>query len=706
MKTLLVTPPFSQLNTPYPATTYLTSYLRSKQWDVDQVDLGIFVINRLFSKKGLERVFKHSTTGRIGALKQDYLNTIGPVMKFLQGSDPTLAHRIVSGDYLPQGDRFDSSEESTQSSAFDITDRARYLSTLYLNDISDYIQQNIDENFGFSRYSERLALSPSDFSTVEAELKGPKTLIMDMILELWEELLEGESYDLIGFTIPFPGNLISTLTLSAYIKERRPETRIVIGGGWVNTELRSLTEVKLFNYVDYVVLDDGEVALNHLLHHIKDSSRELLRTYTLTNGKVVFNTSNSQDEVLDSLPAPTYDGLDLNLYISLLDTLNPMHSLWNRGRWNKLTLAHGCYWKRCAFCDTNLPYIRDYRTSNASIIVDKIEKMIEETGESGFHFVDEAAPPALLKEVSLELLRRGLSITWWTNIRFEKRFTPGLARLMAKSGCIAVSGGVEVASDRLLKVMDKGVTVDQVVSVTSALGSAGIMVHAYLMYGFPTQTDQEVIDALEVVRQLFKMELIDSAYWHQFALTAHSPVGHNPQDFEIEISGPEFRGFAQNDLEFNSSQKDPSRFSQGLKTSLYNYMRGNGLDMPLGRWFNFPTPKTQIKKNYLQRLGQHELELKNSTLIIWLGNVHTSVYASEEDNYIYLYDNKNQERILLDENERGFVLELTKSASYRRYMQINLEDVDRIAEKWNIDPDLWLSQDTAMLLYSYGLILH
>tara|TARA_B100000900_G_C20451068_1_gene663172 strand:+ start:579 stop:956 length:378 start_codon:yes stop_codon:yes gene_type:complete len=120
---------------------------------------------------------------------------------------------------------------------------------------------------------------------------------------------------------------------------------------------------------------------------------------------------------------------------------------------------------------------------------------------------------------------------------------------MAQSGYIAVTGSLEVASDRLLKKMKKGLDIRQVARVGKSFSKNNIMVHAYLMFGFPTQTDQETIDSLEVVCQLFEHDCIQPVFWHQFTTTVHSPIGQNPKSFGIEITGPEFKGFAQNDLE-------------------------------------------------------------------------------------------------------------------------------------------------------------
>ena len=89
--------------------------------------------------------------------------------------------------------------------------------------------------------------------------------------------------------------------------------------------------------------------------------------------------------------------------------------------------------------------------------MDHVEELIDQTGVRGFHLVDEAAPPRLLREFSLELIRRKINISWWGNIRFERTFTPDLCQLLAAAGMVAVTGGLEVASDRLLELIDGGI---------------------------------------------------------------------------------------------------------------------------------------------------------------------------------------------------------------------------------------------------------
>ncbi|MDD2884039.1 MAG: radical SAM protein, partial [Dechloromonas sp.] len=411
--------------------------------------------------------------------------------------------------------------------------------------------------------------------------------------------------DILLLSVPFPGSVYAAFRIAQTIKARHPAIVTVLGGGWVNTELRSLKEGRVFDFFDYVTLDDGERPLLALIEHWQGQRPRLnlVRAYARVDGQVrYFNHGNEPDIPFAEVGTPTWDGLPLDAYLSLLDLLNPMHRLWSDACWNKLTVAHGCYWKKCSFCDVSLDYIGRYDGIAAEILVDRIETVIAETGHSGFHFVDEAAPPKALKALADELQKRNRAISWWGNIRFEKSFTPELCLQLADSGCIAVSGGLEVASDRLLKLMKKGVSVDQVARVTKAFSEAGILVHAYLMYGFPTQTVQDTVDALEYVRQLFLEGCIQSGFFHRFACTVHSPVGLDPEEYGIQLKPLPAITFATNDVEFiDPSGVDHDRLGRALNKALYNYMHGVGLDEDVRAWFDERVPKPRVARSFIAR---------------------------------------------------------------------------------------------------------
>ncbi|HEX7835994.1 MAG TPA: radical SAM protein, partial [Kofleriaceae bacterium] len=437
---------------------------------------------------------------------------------------------------------------------------------------------------------ERLAASAPTFDPLRDALEAEPTWIDEVVDEIAAELYARHRPDVVGLTVPFPGNVYGAFRIARAIKRAAPATRLVLGGGYVNTELRELADPRVFDYVDFVTLDDGEAPLLALLAHLRDPAAPLHRTFVRQGGVVRLVTGDGlRDTRLRDAGTPSYAGLPLDRYVSLFEMLNPMHRLWSDGRWNKLTIAHGCYWKQCAFCDVTLDYIARYDRAPADLLVDRICAMIAETGQTGFHFVDEAAPPAALRALAERLIARGVTITWWGNVRFEQAFTPELARLLARSGCVAVSGGLEVASDRLLALMNKGVTVEQVARVTRAFSDAGVMVHAYLMYGFPTQTAQDTIDALERVRQLFAEGCLQSAFWHRFTATAHSPIGRAPELYGIRLRAAAPATFARNDLAFDDPTGcDHDGLAAGLRKAVYNFMHGVGLDVDPRSWFERP----------------------------------------------------------------------------------------------------------------------
>ncbi|HJV28631.1 MAG TPA: radical SAM protein [Aromatoleum sp.] len=625
-RVLSVIPPMTQLNTPYPSTAYLTGFLRSRGSDAVQEDLALALVLQLFSRAGLDAIRvraeasperkRSACVGAFLAHFDRYRATVEPVVAFLQGRDSTLAHRICGRNFLPEGSRFESLDVYIDPEGGDplawafgmlgLEDRARHLATLYLNDLSDVVREAVDPRFEFVRYAESLAQSQASFEPLATALAEPLNLIDETLRDLTLQAIVRHAPQLVLLSVPFPGAVYAAFRIAQAIKAHDPSIVTVLGGGFVNTELRELAEPRVFDHFDYVTLDDGERPLLALLDHLRGgrSRSRLVRTFFRDeqSGAVRYVNIGEADVAFAEVGIPTWDGLPLDRYLSVLDMLNPMHRLWSDGRWNKLTVAHGCYWKKCSFCDVSLDYISRYDGASAPTLVDRIDAIIEETGQTGFHFVDEAAPPKALKALAQELLSRNRAISWWGNIRFEKSFTPELCELLAESGCIAVSGGLEVASDRLLKLMKKGVSVDQVARVTSAFTNAGILVHAYLMYGFPTQTVQDTVDALEYVRQLFEADCIQSGFFHRFACTVHSPVGMNPEEYGVTLVPLPSGKFARNDVKFiDPTGTDHDTLGIALNKALYNYMHGIGLEEDVRSWFAGRVPRTRVPRHFVAR---------------------------------------------------------------------------------------------------------
>ena len=615
----LVLPPLTQLNTPYPSTAYLAQFLGQHGVKSTQRDLGIELVLRLFSRDGLTEVFDAledmeelpAPAWRALALRDAHLRAVEPTMAFLQGRDSALAPRILDTPFLPGGPALDQVDLAAFGS-LGTHDAARHLATRYLQDLVALVAATVDPGFGLSQYQHHLAVGAQAFDPLHARLA--ETTLVDAMLD---ELADTITTPVVGLSVAFPGNLYGALRIGARLKQRG--ATVIMGGGYVNTELRDTDEPRLWQYVDALTYDDGEGPLLAILEHLEGRPDRRHRTRTASG------MHDCQVARPPFTPAGDYGDLDLSQYLQLIDTLNPAHRLWADGRWNKLTLAHGCYWRKCTFCDVNLDYIQHYENTSITALVDHIERLIHQTGHRGFHFVDEAAPPKVLKALALELLRRNLGITLWGNIRFETAYTPDLCRLLAAAGLVAVTGGLEVANERLLELIDKGVTVEQVARCAHGFRQAGVMVHAYLMYGFPTQTEQETIDAMEVVRQLFEQDLINSSFWHRFVLTRHAPIYRDPEAFGVVLPPDAGPAFAANDLDHvDPSGADHDLFDDVLPEALAAWMQGEELRRPVHRWFDDMPPSAEPPDRISRALDQPVAEGRR---LVWLGG---AVLADEE----------------------------------------------------------------------------
>jgi len=588
MKILLLTPPLLQPNTPYAATPLLTAWLRENRHDAVQADLSLELLLKLFSKEGVAALCRalegcEDAEGFLEA-EQDYLETIDAVIAFLQDRNPEASKKITRRGWLPEGPHlFHAYEQDEQFGwnfrGLDEADRARHLASLYLDDLAAAAKL-ADPNFGFSRYAEKLGASLPHFGKLRDALESAPTLFSTWLETLTDGQMQKHAPDMVALTVPFPGCLLGALYIARRIRQTFPEVCITLGGGYANTELRELRDPAIFDYVNYITLDSGMLPLLQLANQATP-----IRTFAREDGAVRFYEDTAQPVAHNVLPAPVYDGLELTRYFGLFEMLNPVTRLWSDGRWNKLMLAHGCCWRRCEFCDTSIDYINRYDPAEPGVICDWIEAVMVQSGFNGFHFVDESLPHDLLNGLCDEILRRGLKIEWWGNIRFEPRFSSSLIEKMAATGCIAVTGGLETCHDRTLKLMRKGITVRGASQVLENLANAGILTHAYLMYGFPSQTLKETLQALETIRRLFDEGILHSAFWHCFALTAHSAIARVPEKYSITLKEPPPSDFARNEIPFDGHfDHDPKIIGEALRTATYNYMHGIGFDSPVDQW--------------------------------------------------------------------------------------------------------------------------
>jgi Radical SAM superfamily len=630
LKVAMVVPPTVNLNTPYAAAPRLAGWLRHLGHTVVPIDISLELFLRIFSRKGLERMFADVDPSQltldelsIYCNRDQYIKIIDDAVAVVQLRDLTATTQIVYRDLLPNGPRL--RQTKAAPGMWGSTDFARYRVSLMLLELMDLFKSTLGGHFGLTEYASSLAQSPSSFDPIAEELDKPTDAYKSMLAEVAAELFPPD-IDLACMTCPFPGNLVGSLLLGRWLATHRPNAKRALGGGYPSTELRELAEPRVFDFVDYVVLDDGELPLKQICARLEGRDEPLHNTFTREAGRVVFSGATQTAIPFGDLPPPTYAGFALNRYVHMIYISSPVQRA-NDGTWLKLTAAHGCYWKRCTFCDISLPYIADYDPVPARRLADHMDALHDETGLSGFHFTDEAAPPGLLFDLALELLRRGRNYHWWGNVRYDRAFEPDRCKLLAAAGMILVTGGIEIATDAVLEKIDKGITVAGVIKVLQAMSEAGIATHAYLIYGFPGETVQDTINGLETIRQLMRTGLLINAVYHQLGVSAHAPLGRKPELFPIRLGMEPFKGFAKNFVPFSYSDgvRRSKAMHDGLSQALDNFRRGLYFDDPIPEWFpTLDVPAPTVTQDFVaETMKQPHPGARDRDRVCWLGGEPT-----------------------------------------------------------------------------------
>lgn len=697
VNTVIIQPPLVQLNAPYPSGAYLLNFFntiykeKSLIGKVNWFDFSNDFFHSIFCRSGISKIFSESSTKAL-SLAQKYEtqgddNTAFMLRRFVSQSEQwtswidriiaivcfelkksndkkisgrEFSHEFVRGAHVPRGARM---ENYLQSLERDVTtDDAQILASLALADLSDYITLVYDNNFSLIRYAEHLATSTSDFTDVENALNSAclKFFLQPIILENLESYKNEKTVFCIS--IPFPGCFESALFIAKIIKDTCKENAIVFfGGGYINTELREITEKKIFNYCDAICYDKGYASYVDFFEKIKLNEQE--KFSFILNGEQFYNISylyndkiilpltkeNSKFEQFKKIEheyvkkiTPDYSKIVFSKYPRLADDTNPMHRIWNDGAWLKAYIAHGCYWAKCAFCDTTLDYVKDYCPTNVDNLFCNLYEQAQKTGVYGIHFVDEACPPRLLQNFALKNLCvkksdvAKIPLTFWGNIRFEKTFTRDLADLLCAGGLTAVSAGIEIATGCGLENVNKGTDMENIISACCAFKEAGILIHSYMIFGFWNQSAQDLIDSMETLRQMFEAGLLDSAFWHKFTLTLHSTVYKDVQNGmypDLKIFSQKKSQFAKNDLHFEGEEKS-EKYSIPLNLALESWMHRKKLNQNVESFFPFKMPSPSIKRDYVFSLIQkYEQKKENefSTLpitdeqkkskYVWLGGV-------------------------------------------------------------------------------------
>ena len=665
-----------------PATFELAKKAGYRIDSVEWKDLSIELFHRIFSKEGITQLF-HNTKDkalkmaleaenqgdeitaynlrRYVLTKDSWINWIDKIVALLveNKSGRETLHEFVRSAHVPRGNRMETYLANLNREVS--VDDGYLLASLALADLADYITTVYDNNFALIRYAE--SICASDLSKEEILKTTNSPVLKDYLSPLVENLIntvsasQQEPSFLFCVSVPFPGTFAAAMFICKQLKSTFGKNALItLGGGYVNTALRSVNQAELAAYIDCFSYDRGYSFYAELLANGLPAAAAY-QTESVFGGEVAqgkanqtktSSTSSNRQELVEienfmtKNVAPDYEGIDFSKYPRLADDINPMHRIWSDGAWLKAYLAHGCYWHRCLFCDTKLDYVNCYKPVNIKNLYSSLLEQAKKSGVYGVHFVDEAAPPKMLEDFAS--LNKDKALTFWGNIRFEKAFSRDLADILAKGGLIGVSGGIEMACGEGLSNINKGIDIKTLVFSLAAFKEAGILTHAYMIYGYYNETPQMLIDSAETLRQLFKAGLLDSSFFHKFTLTKHSTLFAEWEAGKHPNLHPIFpkNNFTDYELHFKGEEKS-EKYGAPLSLAVNAWMHKKSLDKPVEKWFNFPMPKPTVKKDFVEKaLEEYEITKNQSYKEKMPSTLSSADFAWLPDSVEILPSGKNQ----------------------------------------------------------------
>jgi anaerobic magnesium-protoporphyrin IX monomethyl ester cyclase len=323
--------------------------------------------------------------------------------------------------------------------------------------------------------------------------------------------------------------MVPAYTFALKLKRAFPEAHLVAGGPAITQVLLRLQGPALrqaLGAFDSAVVFEGEhtlLALCRALGEGRTGAHELAHIPNLVlrdseSGAGYLPGPPTVD--LRSLPAPDFDGLPLDRYLApqLLLPYDP---------------TRGCYWGRCAFCHYGLTAAGTarYRERAVETVVLHLGALSKRHGTRFFYLSQDSVAPKTLALLSDVLAASGLDLRWGTDLRPEAQLTPELCARLRRGGAVACSLGVESASPRVLRLIDKGLSPKVVGKAVRNLAEAGVAAELMCFTDFPTETFDEAMATLGFLQE--HAPHVAAFIVGQFDLTHGSRVAQEPARFGV-----------------------------------------------------------------------------------------------------------------------------------------------------------------------------
>ncbi len=360
--------------------------------------------------------------------------------------------------------------------------------------------------------------------TLESIMEAVDNQHENPFIEWYRQILPGiqaQNPRVIGLSINATSQIVAGLTLAKLIKETMPDTRVVIGGNFFTRVVDALLDKPQFFdlFCDALVYEEGEGPFNQFIRAVKlgMATWALVPNILYKVGDTVKKNAAGCYKPLNEIAEPVLDGLDLGAYLAP-EIVIPIQA------------SRGCYWKKCTFCDHD--FGANFNIKGIDKLIAEIKVLREKYGIRHFEFIDEAISPLYLRKMCQAFIENDLDIRFFMYARTERGFSQELLDLAYRAGCRMILWGVESGNQRIMKLIDKGVPLDESrFDPLRRANQAGIWNFCFVFFGFPTETAEEALDTVHMIMD--HKDIINSYGLSHFTLGKHTRLRAEPEKYAI-----------------------------------------------------------------------------------------------------------------------------------------------------------------------------
>ena len=491
---LLILPPFVTPESPYISLAVLAGYLRSCSIPVSVFDVSAFLVKKYNAPQWLDK----------GVL------AIQQCFQQLNGKEQLTPAEAVKMTIL-----------------YPLINEINHYGTgdLPLETILQVAAFPVWPDGLVKRPSTKLMSPYSIFSSAELLQAARQDYFFTDILR--EELLRyiDETDPLIiGISVVFDEQMPAALHCARLIKELSPHIHVTMGGPFIAVHMDGLDNPGIFHLVDSLVFDEGEIPLQRLHEEIASGIPDLQRVpglMYLSEEMIINKNATVPAPDMETLPFADYGACNMDQYPLPLEK---MHL--------SVRLSRGCYWQRCSFCRVNLYFCKNFQQPSVDRNFAEIEHIVKNCGVRKFKFSDESSHPLVLEKLSRKIIESNLDIKWSFHTRIDKKLTRERVALYQKAGCIGFHVGIETFNNRLLNMLQKGITEELIGEVLAEIQGI-VPIYAYMIVGIPGESEEEANRSYAISQEYIKKRFIHRANYSLFQLVPGSDMWNNPARYRI-----------------------------------------------------------------------------------------------------------------------------------------------------------------------------